>query len=217
MPDTAADQVGSEANEAEDEETKDSSHLFRRESLVSAVDLRLDVADSFSRLVAGDEDIDVDLDELVADAPITISRGARSRHVGEYRRTTGREEIVTIGKRIDETVHGGVHQKALFAAESIVGGAYANTIAGPYLRLAGWTDFLAWGGWAEVDVVRAELSLLMIRSHYAYAHAIGARTTMASRLIDDFQVRTETFGTLSESGLSYSETGSPGGGVTNLA
>ena len=217
MPDTAADQVDSEANEAEDEETKDYSHLFRRESLVSAVDLRLDVADSFSRLVAGDEDIDLDVDELVADAPIIVSRGARSRHVGEYRRTTGREEIVTIGKRIDETVHGGVHQKALFAAESIVGGAYANTIAGPYLRLAGWTDFLAWGGWAEVDVVRAELSLLMIRSHYAYAHAIGARTTMASRLIDDFQVRTETFGTLSESGLSYSETGSPGGGVTNLA
>ena len=217
MPDTAADQVGSEAMEAEDEETKDYSHLFRRESLVSAVDLRLDVADRFSRLVAGDEDIDLDVDELVADAPITVSRGSRSRHVGEYRRTTGREEIVTIGKRIDETVHGGVHQKALFAAESIVGGAYANTIAGPYLRLAGWTDFLAWGGWAEVDVVRAELSLLMIRSHYAYAHAIGARTTMASRLIDDFQVRTETFGTLSESGLSYSETGSPGGGVTNLA
>ena len=217
MPDSAADQIGSGATEAEDEETKDYSHLFRRESLVSAVDLRVDVADRFNRLVAGDEGIDVDVDELVADAPVTVSRGSRSRHVGKYRRTTGHEEIVTIGKRYDETVHGGVHQKAKLAAEAIVGGAYANTIAGPYLRLAGWTDYLVWGGWAEVDVVRAELSLLMLRSHFAYAHAVGARSTMASRLIDDFQLRTETFGTLKESGLSYSDAGSPGGGVTNHA
>lgn len=217
MPETVADQNGSEANEAEDEETKDYSHLFRRETLVSAVDLRLDVADRFSRLVAGDEDIDLDVDELVVDAPVTVSRGARSRRVGKYRRTTGHEEIVTIGRRYDETVHGGVHQKAKFAAEAIVGGAYVNTIAGPYLRAAGWSDYLVWGGWAEADLVRAELSLLMLRSHFAYAHAIGARSTMASRLIDDFQTRTETFGTLTESGLSYSDAGSPGGGVTNHA
>lgn len=217
MPDTAADQDGSAASEAADEETRDYSHLFRREALVSAVDLRVDVADRFSRLVAGDEDIELDVDELVADAPVTVSRGARSRRVGRYVRTTGHEEIVSVGKRYDETVHGGVHQKAKFAAEAIVGGAYANTIAGPYLRAAGWADYLVWGGWAEVDVVRAELSLLMLRSHFAYAHAMGTRSTMASRLVDDFQTRTETFGTLSECGLSYSDAGSPGGGVTNHA
>lgn len=217
MTDTAADQDGSEATDAEDAETKDYSHLFRRESLISTVDLRVDVADRYSRLVAGDENIELDVDELVADAPVSVSRGARSRRVGKYRRRTGHEEIVMIGKRYDETVHGGVHQRAKLAAENIVGGAYANTIAGPYLRLAGWADYLVWGGWAEADVVRAELSLLMLRSHFAYAHAIGARSTMASRLIDDFQVRTENFGTLSESGLSYSDAGSPGGGITNHA
>ena len=216
MPDAAADQVGSETAEGEGEE-KDYSHLFRREALVSSVDLRIDVADQFSRLVAGDDSIDVDVDELVADAPVAVSRGTRSRRVGRYRRTTGHEELVTIGKRYDETVHGGVHQKTKLAAEAIVGGAYVNTIAGPYLRLAGWTDYLVWGGWAEADVVRAELSLVMLRSHFAYAHAIGVRSTMASRLVDDFQFRTETFGTLKESGLTHSDVGSPGSGVTNHA
>ena len=84
-------------------------------------------------------------------------------------------------------------RQAVFAAEAIVGGAYTNTIAGPYLRLAGWVDFLAWGGWAEVDTIRAELSLLMIRSHVGYAHAAGVRLLMASRLVDDFQNRTENW------------------------
>ena len=216
MSDTEADNNSTEVSE-EESETKDYSHLFRSETFVSSVDLRVDVADNFSRLVAGDESIDVDVDELATDSSIIVSRGARERRVGEYERTTGHEEIVMVGKRIEETVHGGVHQKALFAAEAIVGGAYTNTIAGPYLRLAGWVDFLAWGGWAEVDVVRAELSLLMLRSHFAYAHAMAVRSTSASRLIDDFQMRTETFGALTESGVSYSDTGTPGGGITNHA
>jgi len=217
MSETAPDKTSAEDTEAENAEANDYSHLFRSESLVSAVDLRVDVADRFSRLIGGDEEIDLDAEVLQADAPITVSRGARTRRVGEYERTTGREEVVTVGRRIDETVHGGVHQKALFAAEAMVGGAYANTIAGPYLRLAGWTDYLAWGGWAEVDVVRAELSAVMLRSHFTYAHAMLVRSTAASRLIDDFQARTETFGTLAETGIAYADTGSPGGGTTNLA
>lgn len=216
MSDAAADQTGSGSTEAQ-AEAKDYSHLFRNESLVSAVDLRVDVADNFNRLVAGDEEVDLDADELEADASVSIVRGSRTRRVGSYRRRTKHEEVFTIGKRIDETVNGGVHQRVLFAAEAIVGGAYANTIAGPYLRLAGWSDFLAWGGWAEVDLVRAELSLLMARSHFTYAHAVAIRKTSASRLIDDFQVRTENIGTLAESGLLYSDAGSPGGGVTNAA
>ena len=127
--------------------------------------------------------------------------------------STGRDETIT-ATRIDETVHGGVHQKAKYSAEAIIGGAYVNTIAGPYLRAAGWVDFMAWGGWAEIDMVRAELSLLMIRSHIAYAHAAGLRATLASRLVDDFQTRTENFGMLLESGGVYMDTGGPGGGVT---
>ena len=217
MSNTAIDNASAGTAKADDAETKDYTHLFRSESLVSAVDHRVDVADSYSRLVARDEDIDLDVDDLVADAPITLSRGARTRRAGTYKRTTGHEEVVAVGQRIDEVVHGGVHQKARLAAEAIVGGAYANTVAGPYLRLAGWSDFLAWGGWAEVDLVRAELSLLMLRSHFAYAHAMVIRSTSASRLIDDFQTRTETFATLSESGILYSDANSPGGGVTNSA
>ena len=217
MSNTAAEQTSAGTVQGDVVEAKDYTHLFRSESLVSAVDLRVDVADSYSRLVAGDEDVDLDVDELVADAPITVSRGARTRRAREYKRTTGHEEVVTVGQRIDETVHGGVHQKVRFAAEAMVGGAYANTIAGPYLRLAGWSDYLAWGGWAEVDLVRAELSWLMLRSHFAYAHAMVIRSTSASRLIDDFQTRTETFATLAESGFLYSDAGSPGGGVTNSA
>lgn len=217
MSNTAIDNTSAGAAAGDTAEARDYTHLFRSESLVSAVDLRVDVADSYSRLVAGDEDVELDVDELVADAPVTVSRGARTRRVGKYTRETGHEEVITVGRRIDETVHGGVHQKVRFAAEAMVGGAYANTIVGPYLRLAGWTDFLAWGGWAEVDLVRAELSLLMLRSHFSYAHATVARSTLASRLIDDFQTRTETFATLSESGVLYSDAASPGGGVTNTA
>lgn len=217
MSNTAIDNTSAGAAEGDAAEAQDYTHLFRSESLVSAVDLRVDVADSYTRLVAGDEDVDLDVDELVADAPVTVSRGARTRRVGSYTRTTGHEEVITVGRQIDETVHGGVHQKVRFAAEAIVGGAYAHTVAGPYLRLAGWSDFLAWGGWAEVDLVRAELSLLMLRSHFSYAHAMAVRSTLAARLIDDFQMRTETFATLAETGCLYSDAGSPGGGVTNTA
>ena len=194
---------------ATDADSEDYSHLFRSEGFVSDVDLRVDVADN--------EDVEIDTDEVVVDAPITFTRGARTRHVDSYRRITGGEELVVAGQRIDETVHGSVHQKARFSAEAIIGGAYVNTIAGPYLRLAAWVDYLAWGGWAEIDAVRAELSVLMIRSHVGYAHAAVMRITLASRLIDDFQTRTENFGILSDTTTTHTDSGSPGGGITNEA
>ena len=214
MPDGADDTSGADAADAGGD---DYSHLFRSEALVSDVDLHVDVAANFSRYVAGNEDIEVDTDTVVARGPMTITRGARTRHVGAYKRSTYWEEMVAIGERYEETVHGGVHQKALFAAEAIVGGAYTNTIAGPYLRLAGWVDFLAWGGWAEVDVIRSEMSLLMIRSHIGYAHIAGVRATAASRLVDDFWNRTENFATLCDNTGAYNDVGAPGGGITNEA
>ena len=197
--------------------SEDYSHLFRSEGLVLDVDLRVDVAENFSRYVGGNEDIELDSDTILAGESVTITRGARTRHVGEYKRYTYWEEMLAIGERYTETVHGGVHQKALFAAEAIVGGAYTNTIAGPYLRLAGWVDFLAWGGWAEVDLIRSELSLLMIRSHVGYAHAAGVRMVGASRLVDDFWNRTENFTLFSDKTGAYNDTGAPGGGITNEA
>lgn len=192
---------------------EDYSHLFQGERVVSDVELRVDVANGFSRYVAGDEDIKLDVDSTRTPATAAFYRGARTRVVGSHQRTTGRDETIS-ATRIEETVHGGVHQKAKYSAEAIIGGAYVNTIAGPYLRAAGWVDFMAWGGWAEIDMIRAELSLLMIRSHIGYAHAAGVRGTLASRLVDDFQNRTENFGVLFESGAVYMDTGGPGGGVT---
>ena len=191
----------------------DYGHLFQGERVVSDVELRVDVANSVSRYVAGDEDVELEADSMRTPATATFYRGARTRVVGSHQRTTGRDETIT-ANRIDETVHGGVHHKAKYSAEAIVGGAYVNTIAGPYLRAAGWVDFLAWGGWAEIDMIRADLALLMIRSHVGYAHAAGVRGTLASRLVDDFQNRTENFGMLFESGAVYMDTGGPGGGVT---
>lgn len=203
-------------SESSDEDI-DTSHLFRMEGLVSNADLRLDVANTLNRFVYGDEDIEVDVDELAVGADMSLSRGARTRTAGSYERTTAHEEMYSIGESIEETVNGGVHQMAKFAAEVIIGGAYVHTIAGAYLRVAGWTDFLAWGGWAEVDVIRSELSLLMIRSHVGYAHAAGVRATAASRIVDDFQARTETFGILSETCNVHTDAGMPGGGVKNEA
>ena len=152
---------------------EDYSHLFRSEVLLSDVDLQVDVAASFTRLVAGDEQIEVDADRMRTRGTMTLVRGARIRHAGRYERIVEREEVVVPSQRVTETVHGGVEQRAKFAAEAMIGGAYLNTMAGPYTRLAGWVDYLAWGGWAEVDTVRTEIALTMIRSHVGYAHAAG--------------------------------------------
>ena len=202
---------------ADGDESQDYSHLLRSEGLVSDADLRADVADKYARNIVGNEDISLESSEFRTRGTMTFSRGARSRTVGKYTRTTDNDEMLLIGERVEETVTGGVHLKAKVSAEALIGGPYVNTIAGPYLRIAGWVDSMTWGGWAEVDLVRAELSTLMIRSHVGYAHAAGIRLTMASRVIDDFQTRTENFGILGESGTTHQEAGAPGGGINNEA
>ena len=184
---------------------------------MSDVDLRVDVAEKYSRYVAGNEDSSLEVSMQGTKGNLAVLRGSRDRTVGEYEHVTDGEEIHNIADSVVETVHGGVRLEAAVSAESIVGGAYVNTIAGPYLRLAAWVDFLAWGGWAEADVIRAELSYMMIRSHVGYAHAAGVRVTMASRLVDDFVNRTENFGIMSQSGNTYQDVGMPGGGIVNEA
>ena len=195
------------------------SHLFRNESLVSDADLRVDIAKNYERYVAGDEEISVKTATLGANGFMAFMRGTRDRTAGSFRQRTSDSEVtMTVKHSVDETVEGGVLQQAVFSAEAMIGGAYANTIlGGPYMRLAAWVDSMAWGAWAEADVVRLELSLLMIRSHFGYAHAAGLRLTMASRLIDDFQTRSISKGTWSISGTTYMEAGDPAGGVQNEA
>ena len=198
-------------------ESQDYSHLFRSEGLVSDVDLRVDVAKSYSRHVVGNEEISLKSSVQGANSNMTFMRGSRDRTAGSFEHITGDEVIMNVGDAVRETVNGGVHLMAAMAAEALIGGAYVNTIAGPYLRLAAWTDFLVWGGWAEADMIRCELSALMIRSHVGYAHAAGVRVTLAARLVDDFQVRTENFATFYESGMTYQDAGAPGGGIHNEA
>ena len=195
----------------------DYSHLFRSESLVSDVDLRVDVTKNYSRFIAGDEDVSVRSSILGTYNSMAFMRGSRDRTAGSFEHSTDNDIMMTVQNSVVETVNGGVHLMAAFSAEAMIGGAYVNTIAGPYLRLAGWVDFLAWGGWAEADAVRCELSLLMIRSHFAYAHAAGVRVTMAARLIDDFQTRSINSSAVSISGTTYMEAGDPAGGVHNEA
>ena len=195
----------------------DFSHLFRSEGLVSDVDLRVDVAKNYSRYVAGDEEVSVRTSLHGAGASMAFVRGSRNRTAGSFEQVTDNDVMMNVVNSVEETVEGGVHLKANFSAEGMVGGAYVNTIAGVYLRLAAWVDFLAWGGWSDVDAIRCELSLLMIRSHFLYAHAAGVRVTMAARLIDDFQIRSLHHGAFTISGATYLEAGDPAGGIHNEA
>ena len=215
-PDTSA-QGGAENPDTSHIPRQDTSHLFRSESLVSDADLRVDVAKSYLRFVGGDEEVSVKTATLGAGGSMTFDRGSRDRTAGSFEQlVTSSEVTMSVSDSVEETVEGGVDQKAAFSAEAIIGGAYAHTIVGgPYMRLAAWVDFMAWGGWAEADVTRVEISLLMIRSHFGYAHAAGLRLTMASRLIDDFQTRTMNKSALSISGTTYMEASDPAGGVQN--
>ena len=188
--------------------------IFRDEAIVAEADLRVDVARAISRLVIRDDETTLDEKTLRTRGNFQVARGGRDRVVvGNYDRHVGGDEVVKVGAVVEEYVNGGVDFKAALEAESIVGGAYVNTIAGVYLRMAGWVDYLVWGGWAEADVTRVEISGLMLRSYMAYAHATGIRATICSRLVDDFMTRTETFGTLTETYSSKIYVGAPPGGV----
>ena len=201
----------------DDTDDQDYSHLFRNECLISDVDLHVGVAKSYSRVVVGDEDVSVTTRLLGANGSMNVVRGSRDRTAGSFEHRTDNEITMNVSNSVEENVEGPVHLTAGFAAEAMVGGPYVNTIAGVYMRLAGWTDFLVWGGWVEADAIRCELSLLMIRSHVAYVHAAGVRMTAAARLIDDFQTRSLNQGVVSISGATYMEAGDPAGGISNEA
>ena len=194
---------------------RDISHLFRREGAVSVADLRVDVAGNVSRTVAEDEIITLETKTLHARGNYSIARASRTRQVdGDYERHVEEAETLMIGAAVDEQVSGGVDYTAQVDADNIVGGAYVNTIAGPYLRIAAWADFLCWGGWLEADLARIEVAGVMIRSYMSLAHAAGARVIAANKLVDDFVVRTETFGTFVTAAGQILYLASPGSGMT---
>ena len=200
-----------------EEEQPDLSDIFRYESWYSKNEMRVEVADRIYRTIMGDETVEVDDYYLHARGALNVIRGQRERTVGSYHRSVDNDDLLLIGERVTETVAGEANVQAHFSAEAIVGGAYVNTITGAYLRLAAWVDFLVWGGWLEADVIRAELAACMIRSHFAYVHVATIRATMASRLIDDFQLRDEKFATYNRVGTTYTYAGAPGSGQENEA
>ena len=201
-------------NGNDDNSPPDISHLFRREGAVSVADLRVDVAGNVSRTIADDETIALETKTLHARGDFSIARASRTRQVdGDYERHVEEAETLMIGAAVEEQVGGGVDYTAQVDADHIVGGAYVNTIAGPYLRIAAWADFLCWGGWLEADVARIEVAGVMIRSYMSLAHAAGARVTAANKLVDDFLTRTETFGTLVTTTGQTLHLSSPGGGM----
>ena len=187
---------------------------FRNEALISRADLRVDVAKEVSQLVEEDENVHLTNQEMYVRGSYFMKRNdGRDRSItGNYERHIEESETLMIGESIREVVNGGVNLQATQESEAMVGGAYVNTITGAYLRIAAWSDFLAWGGWLEVDVARIEISGLMIRSYCAYAHVAGIRLSLVGRLVDDFVTRAENFGVFLDSGSQTVHLGSPGSG-----
>ena len=189
--------------------------LHHADGLVSNAALRVDVAATLSRLVGGDESVAVKSQSVHARGDCEFARGRRSRRVdGTYERSVDKADLYRIESVIEERVDGAVDVHTKVESEIILGGAYINTIAGTYLRVTAWTDFLAWGGWVEADLARVEIAGLMIRSHMTYGHVAGARIVCASSIVDDFTTRTESFGVLNDNALTRLDLGSPGGGIT---
>ena len=198
-----------------DSATSGLERLLRSEGLVSNAALRVDIAGTLSRLIGDDESVALNRRSVHARGDYEISRGRRSRRVdGTYERSVGEADLYAIGSVMEERVDGAVDVHASLESEIIMGGAYINTIAGAYLRVTAWADFLAWGGWVEADLARVEIAGFMIRSHMAYGHVAGARLVLASSIVDDFTTRTESFGVLNDNTLTRFDLGSPGGGIT---
>ena len=191
--------------------------IFRNESFVTDVDRRYDTASRYERIVLGDDRIALEEMRTHIRGKVVQQYGERSRAVRRFKRTTDNQETFLVGNRYEETVHGPVTLTAKYSAEAIVGGAYINTITHAYLRIAGWIDCMAWGGWVEADAIRCEIALLMLHSYVGYAHATTARLTLASRMVDDFVNRYEAFGVHDDSAVNKIDLGGPGSGIENEA
>ena len=183
--------------------------------LVSNAALRVDVAGKLARLIGDDESVTLKSHTVHARGDYEISRGRRHRRIdGTYERHVDEGDLYKIENVIEERVDGAVDVHAKIENEIIMGGAYVNTIAGAFLRVTAWADFLVWGGWVEADLVRIEIAGLMIRSHKTYGHVAGARLVCASSIVDDFTTRSESFGVLNDAAVTRMDLGSPGGGIT---
>ncbi len=216
-----------------EENSVEMSDLFRSETAISWLDLRLDVADGIVRSAAS-EDITLAEDrDIRVTGTLTNIRGSRDITVGgDYTRIvsddgkkppffqvpfkndyrTRRELFALSGAKITEVVRGGVRLHAKRESEAIVGGGYASQNVGPFLKIAGMYDVMCWGGWTEADVARNEVADAVIKAYYVYAHAAGLRVASAYHYFDDFVQRIENFTTLNDNTTLAEELDGPGSG-----
>ena len=202
----------------------DGSRVLRLETAISWLDLRLEVASSIERL-AQTEDIELSGDHVTkVGRQLKSMRGSRSVEVsGDYTRHTysdrprsGAKEIFAVDHSgIREKVHGGVEVRMAREYEAIVGGGYTSQNVGPFVRVAGMWDTMCWGGWAQVDLTRADIALLLVRAYFYYTHNATARIAAADMYFDDFLNRVEYFGTLNDHQAIQTEGGGPGSGVVS--
>ena len=169
--------------------------ILREEAMVTDGELRLEVAHTFERSVYGDEDVLLNSSFFKSRSSYQITRDSRTTTVNSsYERETDKADMFRLKGSLTEVVHGAIMHKAELEAEHIVGMVYSGTWAGPYMRIAAYTDFLSWGGWADVDVTRIQIAGLAITAYMGYAQVIGLRLINNTSLIDDWQLRTENYG-----------------------
>ncbi len=204
----------------------DMTRLYRREVVITDADLRLDVAGYVQRIVTDDLTVSLGTEQRDYRNQLTISRGARDVTIGggtdrwgftttgTYKSTVYHSDMRLIGDELVDNVTGDMILKAKIESETLMAGAYVNTLSGVYLRVCAWADFLCWGGWVEVDLARIEIAGAMIRAYWAYAHAMLARVTRGSIYVDDFENRVESFLILSDSEMTDFDIGAPGSGQT---
>ena len=149
---------------------------------------------------------------------LTLVRGSRNVTVeGDYDRNTDDVEMLAVdGTHIREEVRSNVFLHATFESEAIMGGGYVSSNVGPFFRLAGMHDTMAWGAYAEVDVARVEIVYgASIKAYFGYTHNVGARKVFARQYVDDFVTRTENYGTLNDNQTTVVKAGGPGAGVVS--
>lgn len=200
-------------NDATDlERQKKIKRIFRRECLITDAELRVDVANEVLKTVIGNESISLESKSIVSKGNASVIRGNRERIVnGNYHSQANSVSYKVTGS-VTETVTGNVNQFMKFEAEHIIAGSYNALYRGAYIRTSVWTDFLIWGGWLEVDVLRIEMTGMAIKSYAVYNHAIGARITLAGAFVDDQTFRNEYIGAAVLSAASKGELRAPGGG-----
>lgn len=186
-------------------------NIFRAETMVTDVDLRLDVAARMLR-VADSEDIEVDERDVRVFGNMANIRGGREIVVdGDYARKVVQSNMTMLNKGyVKEEVRGATREQFSVESEAIMAGGFVAFNAGPCQRMLAMSDQLCWGGWVEVDGTRVDIAKFAFRTFIAYNHNVGIRMTRGHNYIDDYSIRRERFGTLRDEQKRSVHSGMPG-------